>query len=229
MIDTERIEGRARNEKPSRFFLFLLALFGTTACDSIEKHVLGQNAAPVISHYGCNPRGPVEQHSLQCSTEASDPDGGNIPEIAVKWFIGSPPLANTPVAASGRTVVLQFNSGGTKTIYISATDDEDTTTTVPFDVSVPEKNRPPVPTIVSTRLESGRYLLDACSVSDEDGDYPVHWRWNFGDRTTEASRDFCQVEHTFGAPWIGRTVVLSVAVTDNRGAEGSKLQPLSVE
>jgi PKD repeat protein len=150
-----------------------------------------------------------------------DPDGSI---TAYAWDFGD------GTSASGPEVQHAYAQAGTYTVQLTVTDDGGLTGQAVQQVMIeqptptPVPNQPPVAVIMAPpQAQVGMLLaLDGSGSVDPDGSI-VHYAWNFGD----------------GSAWNGVTVnkvytqtgvyTITLTVTDDAGAIGQALQPITVE
>src|SRR5882762_2363602 len=153
---------------------------------------------------------------LVCSftSTSSDPDG----TIAgYRWTFG-----DGTAAATTQNPSHTYTAGGTFSVTLTVTDNQNATGSVSHPVTVtapPPPNQPPVAAFTSS------CTLLVCSFtstsSDPDGTI-ARYAWTFGDGGTASTQN---PSHTYTA---GGTFTVTLTVTDNQSATGSVSHPVTV-
>ncbi len=154
---------------------------------------------------------------LTCSftSTSSDPDGTI---ASYRWTFGDGTAAAT-VANPSHT----YTAGGTFTVALTVTDNQNATGSVSHPVTVtapPPPNQPPVAAFTSSCTQLTCSFTSTSS--DPDGTI-ASYRWTFGDGTAAATTQ--NPSHTYTA---GGTFTVTLTVTDNRNATGSVSHPVTV-
>ena len=140
--------------------------------------------------------------------------------------IGSVTVPNTGGAQTYQDVTTALTGATTTSVplYFVATSGGANVNWVQFNGKGITDNQPPVVTITASKTSGAAPLpVDFTStVTDPDGDTPVTYAWTFGDGGTATT---AAPSHTFTTP--GKYVV-SVTVTDARGATSTKTTQVSV-
>ena len=160
------------------------------------------NLPPTIVNVTAPPTGR-EGEVLSFEVDATDPGGVNDP-LTYRWTWGD----GTP-AVSGRAATHAYARGGTYTVQVTVTDDEDAsasdTRTVVIDNVAPTIARLFGP----TSGDEGSTLQYSAAVTDP-GAGELRYTWNFGDGTPEeAAVDLDEVAHAFADNGV-YTVALTV-------------------
>jgi PKD repeat protein len=154
-------------------------------------------------------------NGLTCSftSTSSDPDGSI---TAYQWTFGDGGSATTQNPS--RT----YSAGGTYTVQLTVTDNQNATNSVTHSVTVtapPPPNQPPVAAFTSSC--SGLTCNFTSTSSDPDGSIAAY-QWTFGDGGTATTQN---PSHTYSA---GGTYTVQLTVTDNQNATNSVTHSVTV-
>jgi PKD repeat protein len=154
-------------------------------------------------------------NGLTCSftSTSSDPDGSI---TAYQWTFGDGGSATTQNPS--RT----YSAGGTYTVQLTVTDNQNATNSVTHSVTVtapPPPNQPPVAAFTSSC--SGLTCNFTSTSSDPDGSIAAY-QWTFGDGGSATTQN---PSHTYSA---GGTYTVQLTVTDNQNATNSVTHSVTV-
>jgi PKD repeat protein len=152
---------------------------------------------------------------LTCSftSTSSDPDGSI---AAYQWTFGDGGTATTQNPSH------TYSAGGTYTVQLTVTDNQNATNSVTHSVTVtapPPPNQPPVAAFTSSC--SGLTCSFTSTSSDPDGSIAAY-QWAFGDGATATTQN---PSHTYSA---GGTYTVQLTVTDNQNATNSVTHSVTV-
>ena len=154
-------------------------------------------------------------NGLTCSftSTSSDPDGSI---TAYQWTFGDGGSATTQNPSH------TYSAGGTYTVQLTVTDNQNATNSVTHSVTVtapPPPNQPPVAAFTSSC--SGLTCNFTSTSSDPDGSISAY-QWDFGDGGSATTQN---PSHTYSA---GGTYTVQLTVTDNQNATNSVTHSVTV-
>ena len=165
---------------------------------------------------------PVAAFTSSCTqlvctftSTSSDPDGTI---ASYRWTFGDGTAAVTTQNPSHT-----YTAGGTFTVTLTVTDNQNATGSVSHPVTVtapPPPNQPPVAAFSSSCTQLTCNFTSTSS--DPDGTI-ASYRWTFGDGTAAVTTQ--NPSHTYTA---GGTFTVTLTVTDNQNATGSVWHPVTV-
>ena len=194
---------------------------GDTAADELTFDAHDANAPPEL--YLALGRDRVAVAApVDLSAYSFDPDG----EVTrLDWDIDG-----TAVAVPGEEFDFReesFDTPGTKTISVTATDDEGATTTETATLEVTDENTPPEPDVGWWPAPAKQGQLTHFNVfgDDAEGDAITKYEWDFGDDGTFEVADNQFPTHTFSTRGDKR---IRVRLTDARGLVGTATVTVNV-
>src|SRR5207247_1584156 len=155
------------------------------------------------------------QLTCNFTSTSSDPDGTI---ASYRWTFGDGTAAVTTQNPSHT-----YTAGGTFTVTLTVTDNQNATGSVSHPVTVtapPPPNQPPVAAFTSSCTQ---LVCNFTSTSSDPDGTIASYRWTFGDGTAAVTTQ--NPSHTYTA---GGTFTVTLTVTDNQNATGSVSHPVTV-
>jgi len=158
----------------------------------------------------------TSQNQLAISVDGSGSADSDGTIVGYAWNFGDNGTAN------GLTASHTYTAAGSYTVTLEVTDDKGakTTTTQTVTVSAPV-NQAPVANFTLTPAQL-TVTVDGSGSTDPDGSV-ASYAWNYGDGGTATGAK--PAAHTYGA---AGTYTITLTVTDNKGAQNSSSQPVTV-
>ncbi|MBC7093129.1 PKD domain-containing protein, partial [Candidatus Bipolaricaulota bacterium] len=189
---------------------------GSWAEASASYTVQPQANLPPQASFTFSPSNPLVNQWITFDGRAStDPDGTI---VGYSWNFGD------GATGTGAQVQKRYSSAGTYTVALTVTDNRGATGTTTRTVTVTAPNQPPTASFVfsPTNPDPGvSVTFNGTASSDPDGTI-VSYAWNFGDGGTASGPT---VSHAYGA---AGAYTVTLTVTDNLGATGTKTQTIQV-
>ncbi len=190
--------------------------------DEVAVYSTALSAGDVSWHYGLasGNEPPVASFvssctGLSCSFDGSSSSDSDGTVESWSWDFGD------GETAEGRTATHTYASAGTKTVQLTVRDNSGLVSrhSAQVEVSVPNTDPTAQFTVACTALTC---QVDGWASADPDGTI-VQWAWDFGDGTTASGPT---ASHTYAA---SGSYQISLAVTDDRGAQAVRVQAVRVE
>lgn len=167
---------------------------------------------PPYAEFSISPTSPVPGQPVGFDASASNDPGGTIKTY--KWAFGD------GSSTTGRTPAHTYTAPGAYTATLTVTDDDGNAGEASYEILV---DAPPVASFATSSAPTAtqQVTFDASSSSDPD-DGIAHYRWEFGDGSTETGQ---KPTHTYAR---AGNYPVTLVVVDESGKADEVTQPISV-